>query len=44
MNFEFYEFWHFLKDEIDQINKIQSPKIGIHGSFRASWFSKIDFT
>ena len=27
LNFEFYEFLHFLKDKIEQINKIQSPKM-----------------
>ena len=40
-NFDFYEFLHLLKDTIYQINQIQSPK---NGSFRTSWFSKIDFT
>ena len=44
MNFEFYEFWHFLKDEIDQINKIQSPINGKYGSFTTSRIPKINFT
>ena len=26
LNFEFYEFLHFLRAQIDQINKFQSPK------------------
>ena len=25
LNFDFYAFFHFLKDEIDQKNKIHSP-------------------
>ena len=28
LNFYFYEFSHFLNSQIDQINKIQSPKNG----------------
>ena len=44
LNFDFYQIWHFLKAEIYQINKIQSPKIGKKGSFRPSRFCKIDFT
>ena len=28
LNIDFYEFLHFLKAEIHQINKIQCPKIG----------------
>ena len=43
VNFDFYEFLHFLKAEFYQINKIQSPKNGKNGRFRASRFSKIDF-
>ena len=27
LNFDFYEFLHFLKAEIYQINKIQGPKM-----------------
>ena len=33
LNFDFYEFLHFLKGEIDQINKNQKPKICKKGSF-----------
>ena len=40
LNFGFYRFLHFLKPEIYQINKIQSPKNGKNGSFRTSRFSK----
>ena len=43
-NFAFYELLHFLKDEIYQIDKIQSPKNGKNGSFGTARFSKIDFT
>ena len=32
-NFAFYEILHFLKVEIYQIDKIQSPKNGKNGSF-----------
>ena len=32
-NFDFYEFFHFLKAEINQINKNQNPKNGTNGSF-----------
>ena len=28
LNFHFYEILHFLENEIDQINKIKSPKKG----------------
>ena len=42
--FLFHEFLLFLKAEISQINKIQSPKNGKNGSFRLSRFSKIDTT
>ena len=44
LKFDFNEFLHFLKAEFYQINKIQSPKNGKNGGFRASRFSKIDFT
>ena len=44
VNFDFYEFLHFLMAEIYPINKIQSPKNGKHGSLRTSKFAKIDFT
>ena len=36
LNFDFYEFLHFLKAEIYQFNKIQSPFIGQNGSFHIS--------
>ena len=41
LKFDFNEFLHFLKAEFYQINKIQSPKNGKNGRFRASRFSKI---
>ena len=44
INFDFDQFLHFLKTEIYQIIKIQSPKNGRNGSFRTSKFSKIDYT
>ena len=44
LKFDFNEFLHFLKAEFYQINKIKSPKYGKNGRFRASRFSKIDFT
>ena len=44
LNFDFYEFLHFLKAEIDQISTIQSSKNGKNGSFISSRMSKIDFT
>ena len=44
LNFDFYEFLHFLKGEIDQINTIQSPQIGKKSHFWTCKFSKIDFT
>ena len=44
VNFDFYEFLHFLKTEIYQSNKIQSSEKVGNGSFRTSWFCKIDFT
>ena len=40
LNFDFYEFLHFLKAEIYQMNKIQSPKNGKNSIFRTSTFSK----
>ena len=43
LNFDFYEFLHFLKAEIYQFNKIQSPFIGQNGSFCISTILKIDF-
>ena len=39
VNFHFYELLYFLNAGIDQINKIQNPKIG-----KLSRVSKIDFT
>ena len=42
--FWFYEFLHFLKAEIFQMNKNESHKNGKNGSFRTSRFSEIDFT
>ena len=39
----FYEFFHILKAEIYQIDKIQRFKNGKNGSFRTSWFSNLDF-
>ena len=44
LNFGFYEFLHFLKGEIDQINKIQSPINGKYGSVITSRIPKINFT
>ena len=44
LNFDFYEFFHFLKAEIYQINKIQNFKNGKNSSFRTSRWSKIDYT
>ena len=44
LNFNFYTFLYFLKAEIDQINKIQSPENGKNDSFKTLRFSKIDFT
>ena len=43
-NFDFYEFFHFLKAEIYQMNKIQSLLNGKNGSFCTSKIHKIDFT
>ena len=39
-----FDFLFFLKAEIYQINKVQSPKIGKNGNFRTSKFPKIGFT
>ena len=39
LNFDSYEFLHFLKAEIYQIHKITKER-----TFRTSTFSKIDFT
>ena len=44
LNFDLYELLHFLKAEIYQNNIIQSPKNCKNCSFRASRFSKYDFT
>ena len=44
LNFDFYEFLHFLTAEIYQINKIHSPMNGKNASFSTSTFSKNDFT
>ena len=43
LKFDFYDFWHFLKGDIYQINKM-SLKNGKKGSSAASRFSQIDFT
>ena len=42
LNFEFYDFLHFLLGEIYQINK--ASKMAKNGSFTASRICKIDFT
>ena len=34
LNFDFYNFFHFLKAEIYHINQVQSSKNGKNGSFR----------
>ena len=44
LNFALYEISHFLKEEIYQINKIQSLKKGKNRNFRIWRVSKIDFT
>ena len=44
LNYDFYEFLHFLKAEIYQTNKMQSPKNYKKGIFRTSKVPKIDFT
>ena len=36
LNFDFYEFLHYLKAAIYKLNKIQRPKNGKHSSFRTS--------
>ena len=33
LNFDFHEFLHFQKAEIDQIDKFQSPKNGKNSNF-----------
>ena len=38
LNFDLYEFLHFLKDESDQINKCQSLKMPQMAMFRSSRF------
>ena len=44
LTFDFYEFLHFLKAAIYQINNIHSPWNGKNGSFCTSGILKIDFT
>ena len=44
LNFNFYEFLHYLKAEIDQRGKSKSSENGRHNSFISSAFSNIDFT
>ena len=44
LNFDFHELLHYLKGEIDQVNKNQKPKYDKKGSFFASRILKIDFT
>ena len=44
LNFDYYEFLHFLKAEIYQMNKIHSPQNGKNGGFCTSKMLKIDFT
>ena len=44
LNFDFYDFLHFLKAESNQINKFHCPKNGKNGNFRTFRFFKIDFT
>ena len=44
LKFHFYEFLHFYKTEICQINKILSPEYCINSSFTGSRFFKIHFT
>ena len=36
LNFDFHAFLHFLKADIDQNNKIQSPKNGKNAGFATS--------
>ena len=44
LNIYFYEFWHFLKAGIDQINKIQGPKNGKTAVIELPESQKFDFT
>ena len=44
LNFYFYEFLHFLKAAIDQINKIQGPKNGKTAVLELLESQKFDFT
>ena len=44
LNFEFYEFFHILKAEIDQKSKLIVSKIAKNGIFNSFRISKIDFT
>ena len=44
LNFDFYEFLHFLKAEIYQMTNINSLWNGKNGSFCTSRIHKIDFT
>jgi len=44
LNFDSFEFLHFLKAEIYQIHKIKAPKMTNTTVFRTYKFSKIDFT
>ena len=41
LNFEFYEFLHFLKAEIHQIIRIQSYKNGKRDSFELQYYPKL---
>ena len=43
LNFDFYEFLHLLKPQIDQINKITAPKSAKNSNFFTPRISKIDF-
>ena len=43
LNFEFYQFLHFLKAAVYQIDKLLRPKIGKNDSIRTTGFSKTDF-
>jgi len=44
LNFDFYEFLHFLKAEIDQKLRCRVSKLAKSGIFRTSSMSKNDFT
>ena len=44
LNLDFYEFLHFLKAVIDQINKIQGPKNGKTAVLELLESQKFDFT